>query len=415
MKKAAIFRGMLACLLVLLLAAPTAVQAQGSGGQKPYTQAQLDQMLAPVALYPDSLLAQVLVAASYPLEVVQAARWLKQNQNLKGEQLNAALDKMTWDLSIKALVPFPQVLSMMNEKLDWTQNLGDAFVAQQSDVMDSVQRLRAKAQAQGNLKSSKEQNVVVKDQTIIIEPVSPTVVYVPSYNPVVVYGAWPYPAYPPYPYYPYGAVATAGIFGFAAGVAVGAAWSSGWGHWDWGHHDINVNVNRNVNINRNNIPPPHNQPYHPDANHRQGVPYRDQGSHNQYGQKGPGSPNARNDYRGRTPEGGAGGRGGQPGAGQRPTADSTMKGLQQREAGGGAFGNMSSGREARMNSERGSMSRSSFSGDRGVGGGFGGFEGGGREGFGESGMRGGGFGGFEGGGRGGFGGGDMRGGGGRRR
>ena len=206
-------------------------------------------MLAPIALYPDSLLANVLVAATFPLEVVAADRWVKQNKDLKGEQLNAALDKMGWDLSVKALVPFPEVLAMMSEQLEWTQTLGNAFLAQQSDVMDTVQNLRAKAQAEGNLQTTKEQKVEVKGEAIVIEPASPTTIYVPTYNPAVVYGAWPYPAYPPYPYYPYGGAVAAGVLGFAAGVAVGAAWNNGWGNWNWGGGSMNANINRNTNIN----------------------------------------------------------------------------------------------------------------------------------------------------------------------
>jgi uncharacterized membrane protein YgcG len=378
-----IFRPALIGLLALLLAAPPAVYGQESAAAAPFKQEQLDQMLAPIALYPDSLLAQVLVAATYPLEVVAADRWVKQNKSLKGEQLNAALDKMTWDLSVKALVPFPEVLAMMSEKLDWTQNLGDAFIGQQAQVMDTVQKLRAKAQGEGNLKTTKEQKVVVQDQTIVIEPASPTTVYVPSYNPAVVYGAWPYPAYPPYPYYPYGGAVAAGVFGFAAGVAVGAAWNNGWGNWNWGHGDMNVNVNRNTNINRNNINTGNIRTgnFQPDASHRKGVQYRDQASRDKYGQKAPGSAQARNDFRGNSP-GDARGQGaqqrgdrasasrpearpsGQPRASTqpagRPTADSTAKGLQQRQS-GGAFGDMGSGRDAKMSSDRGNASRSASS------------------------------------------------------
>src|SRR5215471_810475 len=148
------------------------------------------------------------MASTYPLEVVQAARFVSANANLKGAQLDEELKKYTWDDSVKSLVSFPQVLTMMNEKLDWTQNLGDAFLGSQKDVMDAIQRLRAKAQAEGNLKSTAEQTVATAPaQIITIQPTNPQVVYVPTYNPTVVYGAWPYPAYPPYSYYPPGYVA----------------------------------------------------------------------------------------------------------------------------------------------------------------------------------------------------------------
>ena len=226
----------LAVVLALLLGAPQGVIAQSEGGEKPFKQEELDQLVAPIALYPDSLLAQILMASTYPLEVVQAGRWVKANQKLKGDALTAALEKQDWDPSVKSLVNFPQVLDMMNEKLDWTQKLGDAFLAQQKDVMDTVQKLRLKAYGEGNLKTTEQQKVVVEEETktIIIEPAKPEVVYVPTYNPTVVYGAWPYPAYPPYYYYPPGYVPGAALFSFGVGVAMGAAWGYAWGGCEWG-------------------------------------------------------------------------------------------------------------------------------------------------------------------------------------
>ena len=202
----------LTVFLALLLGAPLGVLAQSGGEQKTFKQEELDQMIAPIALYPDSLLTQILMASTYPLEVVQADRWAKQNKDMKGDALAKALEAQPWDPSVKSLVNFPQVLAMMSEKLDWTQKLGDAFLAQQKDVMGTVQKLRAKAQAAGNLKTTKEQVVKVEKEVIIIEPANPQVVYVPTYNPTVVYGAWPYPAYPPTPYYPPGYVARCGAF-----------------------------------------------------------------------------------------------------------------------------------------------------------------------------------------------------------
>ena len=158
--------------------------------------------MAPIALYPDSLFAQVLMAATYPLDIVMADRWVKANPGIKDKALEDALQKQQWDPAVKSIVVFPQVLTMMSEKLDWTQKLGDAFLAQEKDVMATAQALRAKAASEGNLKDSKEQKVItekVESTTIIkIEPTNPEVVYVPTYNPTVVYGAWPYPAYPPY-------------------------------------------------------------------------------------------------------------------------------------------------------------------------------------------------------------------------
>ncbi len=174
------------------------------------------------------------MAATYPLEVVQAARWVEANPNLKGEQLAFALEQKYWDPSVKSLVNFPSVLAMMNDKLEWTQNIGDAFLGQKDQVMATIQDLRARAQAQGTLKTPNEQVVQVKEKTIVIESASPEVIYVPVYNPTVVYGPWWYPAYPPYYYYPPGyAVSTASIISFGVGMALGAAWGYAWGSVNW--------------------------------------------------------------------------------------------------------------------------------------------------------------------------------------
>jgi hypothetical protein len=237
----------LTVFLALSMTVPPSVFAQDASGKPAFKQEELEQLLAPIALYPDSLLTQILMASTYPLELVQADRWAKKNKDMKGDALAKALEAQPWDPSVKSLVNFPQVLQMMSEKLDLTQKLGDAFLAQQKDVMATVQKLRAKAQAAGNLKTTKEQVVKVEKEVIIIESPSPQVVYVPSYNPTVVYGTWAYPAYPPAPYYPpgYGAAA------FATGVAVGAAWGYAWGHSNWNNGSVNVNVNQNANINSN--------------------------------------------------------------------------------------------------------------------------------------------------------------------
>jgi hypothetical protein len=224
---------------------------------------QLDALLAPIALYPDALLAQTLMAATFPLEVVAASRWLEDpaNKSLTGDALARALAKQSWDPSVKSLVPFPQVLTMLNSKLDWMQQLGYAFATQQADVMKSVQRLREQAQAAGYLKTTEQQRVVVEKTTIIIEPASPQTVYVPVYSPTVVYGAWPYPAYPPIyipppPGYVVGNAFLAGM-AFATGVAVvGSLW--GWARPAWYGGSVNVNVNHynSINVNR----PPINSP-----------------------------------------------------------------------------------------------------------------------------------------------------------
>ncbi len=246
--------------------------------------AQLDQLLAPIALYPDQLLGQILMASTYPIEVVQADRWVKdpRNAGLRGDQLAEAIERIDWDPSVKSLVPFPQILALMDERLDWTQNLGDAFLAQQADVMDSVQRLRYQAQAAGTLQSTPQQTVVYVDRAIAIQPASPTVIYVPVYNPNVVYGAWHYPSYPPY-YFPpphglyLGPGAVSGI-GFSIGFdIVRLLW--GWDNWDWGHRRFHVDANRynvinNYFIRNDRRPAIKSADWSHDSYHRRGVIYR---------------------------------------------------------------------------------------------------------------------------------------------
>jgi len=354
---------------------------------------ELEQILAPIALYPDSLLAQIFMASTYPLEVVQADRWAKQNKDLKGDALTAALEKQQWDPSVKSLVNFPQVLAMMSEKLDWTQKLGDAFLAQQNDVMATVQTLRKRAADAGTLKTTKEQKVIVEQETIIIESASPQVVYVPSYSPTVVYGAWPYPAYPPYYYYPPGYVAGP-VVGFTTGVAIGAAWGYAWGHSDWHGGDVDVDIDRNTNINNNINREKYKQQYQGrgqagqgkwqhDPSHRGGVAYRDQGTAQKYNRgTGAEAAKSREAYRGRAEagrqdisRGGADQFKGRQDAGQRAGGQdfSGQKGsaLSGMDRGGGA---------TRDFSNRGASSRQSMSsgGSRGGGGGGRGGGGGGR-------------------------------------
>ena len=241
--------------LAAIILGPTCAMAQTAAPPAATSTAQLlkpaelDQLVAPIALYPDPLLAQVLMASAYPLDVVQAERWLEANKNLKGDALKAAADKQPWDDSVKSLVATPDVLQMMSGKLDWTQKLGDAVVAQQADVMDAIQRLRTKAQANNKLQSTKQQKVTVQQvqnrQVIAIEPTDPDMVYVPYYDPGVVYGDWPYPDYPPY-YWPAPGYIGAGIIaagiGFGAGYALGR-WHGGnyWGGgFNWNNNNINV-------------------------------------------------------------------------------------------------------------------------------------------------------------------------------
>jgi len=292
----------LICLLLLMMATPLLGLAQDQPTAGQFRQEELDQMLAPIALYPDSLLAQILMASTYPLEVVQADRWTKANRNLEGDQLNDALDQKDWDPSVKALVPFPQVLSMMSERLEWTQRLGDAFLDQQDQVMDTVQGLRAKAQAAGNLSDTEEQRVAVQDGDIEIEPAQPDVVYVPVYDPTVIYGPWWYPAFPPFFFLPGSGVVIGfhGRIGFGRGIIVGRAWGDAWGHWDWRNHYLNVNIDRHININRSiNITRTNIQTtrWQHDVTHRKGVTYRNEATRERFGQFAKGA-EKRRDFRG---------------------------------------------------------------------------------------------------------------------
>src|SRR5512139_3001904 len=279
--------------------------AQGSA-PAPFSQEKLDSLLAPIALYPDDLLAQTLMASTYQLDVVAAARFVKENPKLTGDALDKAVLEKNWDPSVQSLTAYPQVLEMMNNKLDWTQELGDAFLADEKRVLGTVQRLRQKADAAGNLKSSEQQKVVKEQQMIIIEPAQPQVVYVPTYNPTVVYGSWWAPSYPPYyyppppSYYPPGGYLAAGLIGFGIGVAI-ADNHWGWGHTDWHGGDVNVNVNRN-NTFINNNPDFKNRVKNGNWQHnpaqRKGVAYRDAGTREQFRRSDPAATAARRDARG---------------------------------------------------------------------------------------------------------------------
>lgn len=235
---------------VVAQAPPAAVQTAADSGQ--FDVQQLDALLAPVALYPDQLLTQLLIAATFPLQIVEASRWIEDqaHKDLKGDALTKALAPLTWDPSVKSLVPFPQVLSQLNNNLEWTQQLGYVFANQQKEVLDSVQRLPRQAQGQGHLQSTPQQ--VVRSEAppasgappaIVIEPAQPEMVYVPSYSPTVVYGTWPYPAYSPVVAAPSpGYVAGTALLGglaFGTGVAITAGlW--GWSSPNWNRGDVNV-------------------------------------------------------------------------------------------------------------------------------------------------------------------------------
>ncbi len=215
-------------------------QSQDGEPNRPnFSPEQLEQMLAPIALYPDSLLTQVLMACTYPLEIVEADRWARANRDMQGDEAAPMLENENWDPSVKSLVNFPDVLSMLSDRLEWTESLGDAFLGQQQDVMDTVQRLRARAHDAGNLTSTSHEVVDYgPDGNIIITEASPNFIYVPAYDPFLVYGNWPYPSFPPFRYWPHGFHGYLGgpSISWEFGVPYGFAWGYAWGHFDWGHH-----------------------------------------------------------------------------------------------------------------------------------------------------------------------------------
>lgn len=288
----ATIRSVVALLLLSLCTA--ALPAAAQEGAAAFSNEQLEQIVAPIALYPDSLLTQVMMASTYPLEVVEADRWMKQNKSMKGSALESALKDKSWDPSVKGLCTLPDVLAKMSENLDWTQDLGDAFLGQKAQLMDAVQHMRNKAYDAGNLKTTQQQVVTQQpDKIIVIQQAAPEVVYVPSYSPTVVYGAWSYPTYyyppmyaPPPPGY--------GLMAFGVGMAVGAAI---WGDCDWnggwGHGDVDIDVNNYNNFNRNtNVNWQNNQisnrsgnrtNWQHDPSHRKGVNYRNQNVAGKYG------------------------------------------------------------------------------------------------------------------------------------
>jgi hypothetical protein len=301
-------------------AAPS-TQAQPANAPAPAAEllkpGQLEALVAPIALYPDELLANVLAASTYPLEVVQADRWLKEHKTLKGDAVKAEVDKQSWDDSVKALASTADVLSMMSDKLEWTQKLGDAFLAQQPDVMDAIQRLRNKAYDNKKLVTTKQQKVSVQSQegkqVVVIQQADPQTMYVPYYDPATVYGTWPYAEYPPY-YWGYPSYIGAGAV--AAGLAFGTAWAIGrWGNYwgggcNWGNRNVYVN-HRTTNINTG---------WQHNPAHRQGVRYNNTNVQQRFGNNNiRAGASDRTDFRGRDgnqvlrPSQGAGDRAGDRG------------------------------------------------------------------------------------------------------
>ena len=365
---------------------------------------QLDSLVAPIALYPDPLLAQVLAASTYPLEIVQLQQWLTKNKDLKDKALADAVQKQPWDSSIQSMAALPDVVKRLADDIGWTTDLGNAVLAQQSDVMDAVQRMRAKAQEKGNLKSTEQMKVETKTveskNVIVIEQSKSEVVYVPSYDPVVVYGAPPYPyppiAYPPPGYYAAGMAVSFGV-GMMVGAAMGGGWccNSGWG----GNNNININNNNNFvnNSNRQNVSNSGNRTgnrtgsgngWQHNSQHRGGTPYANKATANKFGgtargdsmgnrqanarqnqgQRGGGQQAGTMDRGGRQQAGTMDRGGGGDRMGNRSVSPSAGGGSM---GGGGALGGASSGKgsSARASSSRGSSSMGgSRSGSRGGGG-----------------------------------------------
>ncbi len=291
---------------------------------------QLDSLVAPIALYPDAMLAQTLAASTYPLEVMQLDQWMDKNKNLKDKALADAVAKQPWDPSVQSMAAFPDVVQRMAENIQWMTDVGNAVLAQQKDVMDAVQRLRAKAQGTGNLKTGSEQKVETKttqsgQQVIVVEQANPEAAYVPSYDPTVVYGAAP-AEYPYYPYsYPGYQPGTALAWGSA--IAVGGVWANNnWGNCDWDDGNVTINnnnnFNKNYNKNVNKTGTGQGNGWQHNPQHRGNAPYANKQTANKYGGKTaggagkPGGPGGAGGVGGAGKPGGPGGAGGVGGAGK---------------------------------------------------------------------------------------------------
>jgi len=294
-------------LLALLLGSSIAlaqVYAPPSG-RPAFAQQELDQMLAPIALYPDALLSQILMAATYPAEVIEAAQWSRRNPGLEGDRAVRAVERMDWDPSVKSLVAFPQILALMDEKLDWTERLGDAFYAQQADVMDTVQHLRQKAYLAGNLGSTEQLRVDRQGQAIAIELANPEVIYVPYYNPTVIYGTWWWPTSQPvyWASWPGYYVRSGLVRGFAWGPGIRISRNFFFGAADWHRRSVHI-----VNVNNYYYNPPHvraqteitrstSNVWQHNPAHRRDVPYR-HASLRQPSAHTSATPEVRRDFRG---------------------------------------------------------------------------------------------------------------------
>ena len=387
------------CALLLLpgdmnVVLPSLAYAQDQPPAAKLPPDQLDSLVAPIALYPDPVLAQVLAASTYPLELMELQQWLGKNKTLKDKALADAVAKQPWDPSVQSMAGLPDVVKRLTDDVQWTTNVGNAFLAQQSDVMDAVQRMRKKAQDKG-LKSNEQMKVetqtVENKQVIVIQQANPQVIQVPSYDPVVVYGPPPYP-YPPiyYPPPPPSGWAVAGgmALSFGVGVAMGAMWGGGWGYGcGWGHNDVDINVNNNFNRNTNiqggnrvnaqggnRVNARGGNTWQHNSQHRGGAPYSDRATANKYGGTARGDSmqtrqaNARQNQAQRGNAGAsdraAGGNRQQTGAGDRGAGGNRQQaGVSDRSAGGGA-GNRGAGASAGTRDVSSNRGGAGGSGDR---------------------------------------------------
>ena len=346
---------------------------------------QLDSLVAPIALYPDPLLAQLLAASSYPLEIMQLQQWLTKQKDLKDKALQDAVMKQPWDPTVQSLAALPDVVKRLSDDIQWTTDLGNAVLAQQSDVMDAVQRMRAKAKDKGNLKSNDQMTVETKvienKQVIVVEQSKPDVVYVPSYDPTVVYGPPAYP-YPPIYYPPPGYYAAGMAISFGVGMMVGAAWGGGWccnSGWG-GNNSININnnntfvnnSNRQSNISNRSGNRTGSNNWQHNSQHRGGTPYSNRATANKYGGTTRGDSAGSRQANARQNQGQLGGRG------QGAQANNMDRGGRQQSGTGnrGGSGTNSPGNRSGSGGDRvGNRSVSSGGGSRG-GGAFGGGSGG---------------------------------------
>jgi hypothetical protein len=362
--------------------APTAKDATASvpSGQEAVaakiSPEQLDSLVAPIALYPDPMLAQVLAASTYPLEIVQLQQFLAKHKDLKDKALADAVSKQPWDPSVQGMAAMPEVVKRLSDDIQWTTDLGNAFLAQQSEVMDAVQRMRTKAKDAGNLKSNEQQKVETKvvetKQVVVIEQANPQVVYVPSYNPTVVYGPPVYP-YPPIAYPPPGYYAAGVAISFGVGLAMGAAWGGGWGYGaSWGgNNDITINNNNNynrnsninggnrVNANGNRGGGASGSGWQHNPQHRGGTPYSNSSTANKYGGTTRGASASDRQANARQNQVNSGNRGQ---AGANPS-DRSSGGANRSSSGGAGDrgGNRSASSSASSRSMNGSSARASSS------------------------------------------------------